>query len=67
MNFPEAIPPKDFTECFTNYEPSFSITLKEFTDPTFNLESLTAKPKLLKTNATNQTCSSNISAEGTGT
>ena len=48
MNFPEAIPPEQFTRQLTNSEPSFPITLKDFTDPTSNLESLAAKPKLLK-------------------
>ena len=48
INFSDAIPPKDFTRKLINYEPSSSITFKDFSDPTSNLESLAAKPKLLK-------------------
>ena len=39
MHFPEVIPPEDFMGQLTKYEPSFPITLKDFSDPTSNLES----------------------------
>ena len=49
MNVPEVIPPADFNGQLTSYEPGFPIKLKKFfSDPRSKLESLTAKPKLLK-------------------
>ena len=48
INFPEVIHPEDFNGQLTSYETSFPITLKDFSDPTSNLESSAAKSKLLK-------------------
>ena len=48
MNFPEAVLPEDFTSPLADSQPSFSVTLKDFTDPASNLENLAKRPKLLK-------------------
>ena len=48
MNFSEVVPPEDFTSKLTESEPSFSVTLQDFTEPASNLESLAKRSKLLK-------------------
>ena len=48
IHFLEVIPPTDFSRQLTNYEPSFLITINDFSAPTSILESLATKPKLFK-------------------
>ena len=45
MNISDAVPPEDFILQFTDSEPSFPVTLQDFTDPTSDLESLAKDPK----------------------